>query len=61
MKSNGPTRHDKFAWAWAKLKDITKKREGELGKGGRGVEGGGKWRKVPMVGVHDSLLKCPSH
>lgn len=36
MKSNGPTRRDKFAWARAKLEDLTKK------KGGLGEEGGGK-------------------
>lgn len=36
MKSNGPTRRDKFAEAWAKLEDITKKgREGREGREGR--------------------------
>lgn len=44
MKSNGPTRRDKFAWARAKLEDVTKKRRTRR-RGGRREgerEGGGK-------------------
>lgn len=49
MKSNGPTRRDKFAWARAKLEDVTKKkkrrtrRRGGRREGERGEKrGGGK-------------------
>lgn len=44
MKSNGPTRRDKFSKARAKLEDITKKGEGgKEGERGDGREkGGGK-------------------
>lgn len=40
MKSNGPTRRDKFAEAWAKLEDITKK-ENQERREERGAKGGG--------------------
>lgn len=42
MESNGPTRCDKFAWAWAKSEDITKRGKWEERgeeRGGRGGEG----------------------
>lgn len=39
MKSNGPTRRDKFAWARAKLEDVTKKKKGGLGEEGGGEKG----------------------
>lgn len=56
MKSNGPTRRDKFAEAWAKLEDITKKKTTRK----RGKRGEGREEEMPVVGVHDSFLKCPS-
>lgn len=57
MRSNGPTRHDKFAEAWAKFVDFTKKKKGEQGRKGRERTSGEVGGRKCMVGVRNSFFK----